>query len=143
MKIDMENIYIVMQPYPQIEDFEEIFIDAQRNLADLQDLFSGGIRADTIYGIYTDRKSALKDAKKLWNTILKEKGMSTNTENQRTRFQKFVTALEKLSNTHNIAIQSIGGVYIFDKPVDITYDADHTSGDLIATWEGIRKRNQK
>ncbi|WP_255452771.1 hypothetical protein [Aquimarina sp. RZ0] len=39
-----------------------------------------------------------------------------------------------LSNKHNIAIQSIGGIYIFDEPMIISYDADETSGDLISNW---------
>ncbi|WP_282037312.1 hypothetical protein, partial [Aquimarina algiphila] len=60
MKINTESIYIVMQPYPGIEDFEELFVDAERNLADLEDLFSGGIKAKDIFGLYTDKKSALK-----------------------------------------------------------------------------------
>ena len=134
MKIDTEHLYIVMQPHPRTEDFEEIFVDAQRNLGDLKDLFSGDISASDIYGLYTDRKSALKDALKLWEGVLKT--METKAgDNKKGRFEEFVDELEMLSNKHHIAIESIGGVYIFDNPMIITYDPDETSGDLIASWE--------
>ncbi|TSE03944.1 hypothetical protein FOF46_28175 [Aquimarina algiphila] len=133
MKINTESIYIVMQPYPGIEDFEELFVDAERNLADLEDLFSGGIKAKDIFGLYTDKKSALKDALKLWKEVTKEK--TPIDDNKKERFREFVTGLEKLSNTHNIAIAAVGGVYIFDEPQIITYDEDHTSGDLVAYWD--------
>ncbi len=134
MKIDTESLYIVMHPHPRTEDFEEIFVDAERNLADLKDLFSGGIEARDIFGIYTDRKSALKDALKLWEKVLKLEDVSAN-KNRKERFGEFVEELEMLSNKHNIAIESIGGVYIFKTPMIITYDPDETSGDLISTWE--------
>ena len=134
MKIDTENMYIVMQLYPQIEDFEEIFVDAERNLADLEDLFSGGMGANAIYGIYTDRKSSLKDAKILWQNVLHKKDGKPN-KNKKERFGEFVEELKILSNKHNIAIEAIGGVYLFDVPAHITCDADPTSGDLIAKWK--------
>ncbi len=134
MKIDTEKLYFVMQPYPNIGDFEEIFVDAKRNLGDLDDLFSGGFGAENVYGIYTDRKSALKDAEMLWEKVLKEKNMKPN-KNVKERFREFVDELEMVSNKHNIAIQSIGGVYIFDVPMIISYDADETSGDLISDWK--------
>lgn len=134
MKIDTQNLYFVMKPYPNIGDFEEIFVDAERNLADLDDLFSGGFGSDNFYGIYTDRESALKDAEMLWENVLKEKNMKPN-ENVKERFREFVEELEMLSNKHNIAIQSIGGIFIFDDPMIISYDADETSGDLISNWE--------
>ncbi len=71
MKIDTEKLYFVMQPYPNIGDFEEIFVDAKRNLGDLDDVFSGGFGAENVYGIYTDRKSTFKDAEMLWKKVLK------------------------------------------------------------------------
>lgn len=136
MKIDTENMYFVMKPFPQVENFEELLVDTERNLADLEDLFSGGIEAKDIYGIYTDRKSALKDALTLWEDILKNEEMEKMPieDSRKIRFQDFVEELEMLSNKHNIAIQSIGGVYIFEDPQIINYDADETSGDLISNW---------
>ncbi len=56
-------------------------------------------------------------------------------KNVKERFKEFVDELEMVSNKHNIAIQSIGGVYIFDVPMIISYNADETSGDLIADWD--------
>ena len=37
-------------------------------------------------------------------------------QSQKVRFQKFVKDLERISTKHGIAIQSVGGVYIFDEP---------------------------
>ncbi|WP_271729087.1 hypothetical protein [Aquimarina algiphila] len=133
MKIDTESLYIVMQSHPKVTDFEELFFDAERNLADLNDLFSGGIGAEDIYGIYTDRKSALKDALNLWEQITSAKNDPME-NNKKIRFQQFVGELEKLSNKYNVAIDSIGGVYIFDEPMEINYDPDETSGDLVSSW---------
>ncbi len=56
-------------------------------------------------------------------------------QSQKIRFGKFVKDLERISSKHGIAIQSVGGVYIFDDPIKITYDKDHTSGDLIPSWD--------
>ena len=134
MKIDIEKIYIVMEPYPAIEDFEEIFVDASRNLGDLYDLFNGGIDVNDIFGIYTDRESAFKDAEKLWQDLQNQKGFKPN-KSQKQRFGDFIDELEILSNKHNIAIQSIGGVFVFEEPMIINYDPDETSGDLIASWK--------
>ncbi|WP_256437868.1 hypothetical protein [Aquimarina sp. U1-2] len=36
---------------------------------------------------------------------------------------------------HGIAIQAVGGVYIFDEPTKVIYDPDHTSGDLMPYWD--------
>lgn len=57
-------------------------------------------------------------------------------QNRKVRFQKFVKDLERISTKHGIAIEAVGGVYIFDEPIKITYDKDHTSGDLIPHWDG-------
>lgn len=57
-------------------------------------------------------------------------------QSQKVRFQRFVRDLERISTKHGIAIEAVGGVYIFDEPIKITYDKDHTSGDLIPHWEG-------
>ena len=96
------------RPYPNIVDFEEIFVDEKRNLGDLDDLFSGGIGSENFYGIYTNREPAFKDALKLWENIKKEKEMETTEDQRKKRFQEFVEELEMLSNKHNIAIESIG-----------------------------------
>ena len=85
--------------------------------------------------MYTDRKSALKDALELWENHLKLKNPDAIDDQKKERFGEFVDELEMLSNKHNIAIQSIGGVYIFENPMRISYDADETSGDLISEWK--------
>ncbi|MBR09460.1 MAG: hypothetical protein CMP48_17465 [Rickettsiales bacterium] len=56
-------------------------------------------------------------------------------QSQKVRFRKFVKDLERISTENGIAIQSVGGVYIFDGPIKITYHKDHTSGDLLPSWD--------
>lgn len=51
------------------------------------------------------------------------------------RFSKFSRELSILSSKYGIAVDVIGGVYILDHPTKITYDNDHTSGDLQSSWE--------
>ena len=48
------------------------------------------------------------------------------------RYKNFCTELRKLSLKYDIAIQSVGGVFIYDEGylVDIKYDPDLDSGDL-------------
>lgn len=50
--------------------------------------------------------------------------------NQQQRFTQFTSELAKLSEKHGIAIQSIGGITIYDDPIDIQYTNDASSGDL-------------
>ena len=53
--------------------------------------------------------------------------------NQYTRFKNFTEKLALLSAEYGVAIQSIGGVHIFDDPAEasgIVYSQDHTGGDL-------------
>ena len=49
-------------------------------------------------------------------------------------YDKFIAELTKLSRKYGVAIQSVGGVILADKPGefrDVTYVADITSGDLL------------
>ncbi len=57
------------------------------------------------------------------------------TENYESRFVKFARELGKLSTKHGIALQSVGGIIDMDTYTVITYDEDHTSGDLNPKWQ--------
>jgi len=48
------------------------------------------------------------------------------------RFEAFTEELSKLSNKYGIAIQSVGGVRIFEEGelLEVRYSNDSTSGDL-------------
>lgn len=49
-------------------------------------------------------------------------------------YDKFIAELTKLSRKYGVAIQSVGGVYLADDPVEfcnVHYVADITSGDLL------------
>ena len=56
-------------------------------------------------------------------------------QEQQKNFEKFTQELAKLSHKYDIAIQSVGGVYIGSKGelANIAYSDDSTSGDL--SWQ--------
>jgi len=58
-------------------------------------------------------------------------------EIQQERFTLFVSELEIISNKYKVSINCIGGVSIFDKNenIEITYDDDSSSGDLLSYIE--------
>jgi len=58
------------------------------------------------------------------------------------KFQDFGDKLEKISNKYKIAINSIGGVNIFDKKIkkEIKYDCDYTSGDINFNLKDIKNK---
>lgn len=54
--------------------------------------------------------------------------------NEQDRFEAFIEQLTTLSKEYGIAIQTIGGVHIFENPKDaesIEYTQDHSSSDLM------------
>lgn len=134
MKIDPDNFYLVIKPHRKTTDFEEVFIEEQRNLTDLKNLFEI-YKTEDIHGIYNDPIEARTEADLLW----RKHGMTSdntaiNPNNAERRFSGFIKELTKISNKYQIAIQSTGGVSIFNDKEKIKYDEDHTSGDLNAYW---------
>ncbi|KAA1244535.1 hypothetical protein [Aquimarina sp. RZ0] len=73
MKVNTERLYLVKKPYPELLDFREIFVDAEFNLRDLEELFSRGFGSESLFGIYTNRETALKDAEMLWRDFVRQK----------------------------------------------------------------------
>ena len=50
------------------------------------------------------------------------------------RYRAFVSELEQLSARHGVVLSVTGAVDIYDGPLaSVTYDEDHTSGDLNPT----------
>ena len=124
MKIDINKLYVVHKPTEHSEK-ADVFGGRPYSLEDLFSQVRGGLMADMVHGIYTTEEEAEKEAK----MILGFK------QNEETRFRKFTQELGKLSSKYGIAIHSTGGVYFFDKPLQITYRDDHTSGDLDVSWD--------
>lgn len=61
----------------------------------------------------------------------------TDQETQRD-YNAFIEELTQLSRRYGIAIQSVGGVYLADKPEDfaqLRYRADLSSGDLLPEFD--------
>ena len=124
MKIDLDKLYVVYKPTESSEE-ADVFDGQPETLESLFNQVKGGLTIDMIHGIYTQPDEAKKEAKKIWG----------NQQSEETRFLEFTKALAKLSSKYGIAIQSTGGVYFFDQPVQVTYSDDHTSGDLEPHWE--------
>ena len=136
MKLDLKKFYVVYTP-DYISEKVDVFSGYPNDITGLFNQFRGGLKVDRIHGIYSTKTAAQKDADALWNKHLKErkeKRKTTQFSNQE-RFKDFVEQLEIISSKTGIAIESIGGVYIFDGPEEIAYDNDHTSGDLIPQWK--------
>ena len=56
------------------------------------------------------------------------------TQQLEANYDMFIAELTKLSRKYGVAIQSVGGVYLADDPVEfcnVHYVADITSGDLL------------
>ena len=56
------------------------------------------------------------------------------TQQLEANYETFIAELTKLSRKYGVAIQSVGGVYLADDPVEfcnVNYVADITSGDLL------------
>ncbi|WP_378182060.1 hypothetical protein [Aquimarina sp. SS2-1] len=136
MKLDLKKFYVVYKP-KAISEKVDVFSGYPNDINGLLNQFRGGLKTDMIYGVYSSKTSAQKDADALWNKHLKnrkEKKKISQLSNKE-RFKDFVAQLEVISSKTGIAIQTIGGVLIFDGPEEITYDNDHTSGDLIPKWK--------
>ena len=136
MKLDLKKFYVVYTP-EAISEKVDVFSGYPNDITGLFNQFRGGLKVDRIYGIYSTKTAAQKDADTLWNKHQKErkgKRKMTQLSNQE-RFKDFVKQLEIISSKTGIAIESIGGVYIFDGPEKISYDKDYTSGDLIPQWK--------
>ena len=136
MKLDLKKFYVVYTP-EDISEKVDVFSGYPNDITGLFNQFRGGLQVDRIYGIYSTKTAAQKDADTLWNKHLKERKEKRKTAqlSNQERFKDFVKQLEIISSKTGIAIESIGGVYIFDGPEEITYDNDHTSGDLISQWK--------
>ena len=54
-------------------------------------------------------------------------------------YNQFIAELTKLSRKYGVAIESVGGIFLAEKPADfseLTYDADISSGDLLPKFRG-------
>jgi len=66
--------------------------------------------------------------------------MSDPNDDVPSRYSAFLAELTEISRKHGIAVQAVGGLYIAADPsdyADITYVADHTSGDLLPDWDRL------
>ncbi|UZO81384.1 hypothetical protein NBT05_02665 [Aquimarina sp. ERC-38] len=135
MKINLNKLYIVYNPGIQ-SGKADVFNGKPTDITGLRYQFYRGLVADQVYGIYTTKASAQKAADRLRKTS-PHTPLEGNkpSKDKKERFREFIAGLEELSSKHGIAIQSIGGVLIFEYPIPIIYDEDHTSGDLIPNWE--------
>lgn len=53
-------------------------------------------------------------------------------ESVETRYNRFVSGLEMLSNRYGVVLQVAGGIQFFDQTTQrIVYDQDSSSGDLV------------
>ncbi len=115
MKLNLEKLYIVYKPDIHSEKVD-VFDGRPIDIFRLRSEFFGGLEADHVYGMYTSKAAAQKAADHLWKTSPFTKARESKpSRDKKERFRDFISGLEELSSDHGIAIQSIGGVLIFEK----------------------------
>ena len=132
MKI--ERFYVVYKATIKSE-ISDIFNCEITRLENLYHQFQGGLKPETIQGIFTEKAEAETEAKRIYEKLISDKfGIEKFILPEQERFKRFIAAMEEISTKYGVIVSSTGGVTILDKQKQIYYSKDHTSSDLGAYY---------